>query len=384
MTTESYETIVIGGGQAGLSIGHHLAKGNTRFVILDENDRVGDAWRKRWDSLRLFTPARLNGLPGMPFDSPKWSFPTKDEMGDYLAAYAERFSLPVRTGVRVESVTQDDGRFVVAIGGERLEARNLVVATGALRVPKLPPFAAELDPRIVQLHSVEYRNPSQLLDGDVLVVGVGNSGAEIAYELAENRRCLLAGASKGEIFVPHGSRRSRVMFRAIRFFGHHVLRTDTRIGRKVGPKLAAKGPPLIRRKEADLAAAGIERVARVIGVHDGLPLLDDGRVLDVPNVVWCTGFRTDFSWIDLPAFDDDGRPLHERGVVESVPGLYFAGLIFQYSLTSDVLPNGGRDAEYVARHIATRQAKEPAPVSARAIEEGISTRPTSDGAPAAT
>jgi putative flavoprotein involved in K+ transport len=354
--TDSYETIVIGGGQAGLSVGYHLAKRNLRFVILDENERVGDAWRKRWDSLRLFTPARLNGLPGMPFDAPKWSFPTKDEMADYLEEYADRFSLPVRTGVRVESVAQEDGRFVVAIGGERLEAQNLVVATGALRIPTLPPFAAELDPRIVQLHSAEYRNPSQLLDGDVLVVGVGNSGAEIAYELAETRRSLLAGASKGEIPVSHGSRRFRVMFRAIRFFGHRVVRTDTRIGRKVGPKVAAKGPPLIRRKEADFAEVGIERVARVSGVRDGLPLLEDGRVLDVANVVWCTGFRTDFSWIDLPAFDDDGRPLHERGVVESVPGLYFAGLIFQYSLTSDVLPNGGRDAEYVVRQIAAREA----------------------------
>jgi putative flavoprotein involved in K+ transport len=368
---KSFDTIVIGGGQAGLSVGYHLAKRNLQFVILDENERVGDAWRKRWDSLRLFTPARLNGLPGMPFDAPKWSFPTKDEMADYLEEYAERFSLPVRTGIRVESVAQEDGRFVVAIGSERLEAENLVVATGALRIPKLPPFAAELDPRIVQLHSAEYRSPSQLPDGDVLVVGVGNSGAEIAYELAETRRCLLAGASKGEIPAPHGSRRFRVMFRAIRFFGHRVLRTDTRIGRKVGPKVAAKGPPLIRRKGADFTEVGIERVARVSGIQDGLPLLEDGQVLDVVNVVWCTGFGTDFSWIDLPAFDNDGRPLHERGVVESVPGLYFAGLIFQYSLTSDVLPNGGRDADYVARHIATREAKDVASTTqALAIPEG--------------
>jgi putative flavoprotein involved in K+ transport len=357
---DGYDTIVIGGGQAGLSVGHHLAKRNLQFVILDENGRVGDSWRKRWDSLRLFTPARFNGLPGMPFGAPKWSFPTKDEMGDYLEAYAERFSLPVRTGVRVESVTQENGRFAVDLGDERLEAPNVVVATGAHRVPKLPPFVRDLDPRIVQLHASEYRNPSALQDGDVLVVGVGNSGAEIAYELAETHRCLLAGTSKGELPVPHGSRRSRVAFRAIRFFGHHVLRTDTRIGGKLGPKVAAKGPPLIRRREADLAAVGIERVGRVSGVQDGVPLLEDGRALDVANVIWCTGFRTDFSWIDLPAFDDDGRPLHERGVVEAVPGLYFAGLIFQYSLTSDVLPNGGRDAEYVVRHIAAREAKSQA------------------------
>ena len=371
MNTDAYETIVIGGGQAGLSVGYHLARRNREFVILDENDRVGDAWRNRWDSLRLFTPAGFNGLPGMPFEAPKWSFPTKDEMAAYLEAYAERFALPVQAGMRVEQVAQEEGRFVVSTGDERLEARNVVVATGALRVPKFPLFAARLDPRIVQLHSAEYRNPSQLQDGAVLVVGVGNSGAEIAYELAEIHRCLLAGAAKGEIPVPHGSRRSRVIFRAIRFFGNHVLRTDTRIGRKVGPKIVAKGPPLIRRKEADLAAVGIERVGRVAGVQDGRPQLEDGRILEVASVVWCTGFRTDFSWIDLPAFDGDGRPLHERGVVDTVPGLYFAGLIFQYSLTSDVLPNGGRDADYVARHIATREAKDVASTTqALAIPEG--------------
>jgi len=371
VNTDAYETIVIGGGQAGLSVGYHLAKRNREFVILDENERVGDAWRNRWDSLRLFTPARFNGLPGMPFEASKWSFPTKDEMAAYLEAYAERFALPVQAGMRVEQVAQEDGRFVVTTRDERIEARNVVVATGALRVPKLPPFAARLDPRIIQLHSAEYRNPSQLQNGEVLVVGVGNSGAEIAYELAETHRCLLAGAAKGEIPVPHGGRRSRVVFRAIRFFGHHVLRTDTRIGRKVGPKIAANGPPLIRRKEADFAAVGMERVGRVAGVQDGRPLLEDGRVLEVANVVWCTGFRTDFSWIDLPAFDDDGRPLHERGIVDAVPGLYFAGLIFQYSLTSDVLPNGGRDADYVARHIATREVKDIASTTqALAIPEG--------------
>ena len=358
---DSYETVVVGGGQAGLSVGHYLAKRNRQFVILDEGVHVGDAWRTRWDSLRLFTPARFNGLPGMPFDAPGWSFPTKDEMADYLEAYAKRFALPVRTRGQVTSVVEQEGRFIVSVGDERLKARNVVIATGAHRIPKLPSFAAQLDPRIVQLHSSDYRNPTQLQEGAVLVVGVGNSGAEIAYELAETHRCLLAGTANGEIPVPHGSRRSRVMFRAIRFFGHRLLRTDTRIGRKVGSKIAAKGPPLIRRKEADFAAAGIERVGRVAGVDDGVPRLEDGGLVEVANVVWCTGFRTDFSWIDLPAFDEDGRPLHERGVVEAVPGLYFAGLVFQYSLTSDVLPNGGRDAEYIARHIAAHR-REVSPI----------------------
>jgi putative flavoprotein involved in K+ transport len=231
----------------------------------------------------------------------------------------------------------------------------VVVATGAHRVPKVPSFAAELDPRIVQLHSAEYRSPSQLQEGDVLVVGAGNSGAEIALDLSRTHQTWLAGPSTGEIPVRHGSRRSRVAFRLVRFLGHRVLRVDTRIGRKLGPKLISKGDPLIRTKSEDLAAAGVERaLTRVVGVREGLPLLDDDRVLEVANVVWCTGFRTDFGWIDLPVFDEGGQPLHYRGVVESEPGLYFVGLVFLYSLSSDVLPNRGRDAGYIAEDIASR------------------------------
>jgi putative flavoprotein involved in K+ transport len=360
---KSYDTIVIGGGQAGLAAAYHLSKASRDFVVLDENDRVGDSWRTRWDSLRLFTPAKFSNLPGLSIDAPKWSFPTKDEMADYLAEYAERFELAVRTGVHVDRVTRESGRLVVTAGGERLEGENVIVATGAHRIPKRPPFASELDSRIVQLHASEYRNPSQLADGEVLVVGMWNSGAEIAYELAAAHRCFVAGNNPGEIPAPHGSRRGRIAFRLVRFFGHKVLRTDTPIGRKVRPKFEAKTAPLIRRKEKDLVAAGVERVPRVVGVQNGLPLLEDGRVLDVASVIWCTGFRTDFGWIDLPAFDEDGRPKHDRGVVESEPGLYFVGLIFQYSASSDVLPGVGRDAEYVVRHIAART---PQPLTAEA------------------
>jgi putative flavoprotein involved in K+ transport len=355
----SYDTIVIGGGQAGLTAAYYLSREGRDFVVLDENDRVGDSWRGRWDSLRLFTPAKFSGLPGLRMNAPKWSFPTKDEMADYLAEYADRFDLSVRTGVHVERLARENGRLVVYTGEERLEADNVIVATGAHRVPKRPHFAANLDARIFQLHSSEYRNPSQLEEGDVLVVGVGNSGAEIAYEVAETRRCFVAGKSPGEIPAPHGSRRGRLAFRLIRFLGHNVLRKDTRIGRKVAPKFETQTAPLIRRKEKDLVAVGVERVARVAGVNDGRPVLEGGRVLDVANVIWCTGFRTDLAWIDLPAFDEEGRPKHDRGVVESEPGLYFVGLVFQYSASSDVLPGVGRDAEYVVRHIAARSS-EPA------------------------
>jgi putative flavoprotein involved in K+ transport len=350
------DTVVIGGGQAGLTVGYHLARRGRPFVILDASERVGDAWRKRWDSLRLFTPARFSSLPGLPIAAPAWSFLTKDEMADYLESYAARFELPVRNGIAVDSLSKSDGRFVVTAGDLRLEAENVVVATGAHQVPKLPAFASELHSAIVQLHSREYRGPSQLREGDVLLVGAGNSGAEIAFELAQTRRCLLAGRSPGQIPVRHGSLLSRPGFRVFRFVGHRVIRVDTRIGRKLGPKLLSTGDPLIRRREKDLAAAGVERVPRVVGVREGLPVLEDDRVLDVANVVWCTGFRTSFGWLDLPVFDGDGQPLHYRGVVDSEPGLYFVGLVFQYSLSSDVLPGRGRDAEYIARHLALRQA----------------------------
>jgi putative flavoprotein involved in K+ transport len=355
MSTEHFETVVIGGGQAGLTAGHYLTQNRASFAILEANERVGDAWRKRWESLRLFTPAKFSRLPGMRIPgAPAWSFVTKDEMAEYLEEYAHRFKLPVRTGVAVDGLTKLDGHFVVSAGDLRLEAENVIVATGAHRIPKRPDFAPELGPEIVQLHSSEYCDPSQLQSGYVLVVGAGNSGAEIAYELAETRRVVLAGKSPGQIPVPHGSLRFRPGFRVFRFFGHRVLRVDTMLGRKLGPKLLEKGDPLIRRREQDLAAVGVERVGRVVGVERSLPLLEDGSVVDVPNVIWCTGFRTDFNWIDLPVFDAVGQPRHYRGVVESEPGLYFLGLVFQYSFSSDVLPGRGRDARYIARHIAAR------------------------------
>jgi putative flavoprotein involved in K+ transport len=353
---ERFETVIIGGGQAGLAAGYHLKRRGLPFVILDSNARVGDSWRNRWDSLRLFTPAKYNGLPGMRFPARRWSFPTKDEMGDYLEAYAERLELPVQTGVSVDRVSRAGERYLLAAGDKRYEADNVIVASGAHRNPKIPPFARELDPRIVQLHSGEYRNPSQLRAGGVLVVGVGNSGAEIALELSRTHRTWQAGRESGELPVRHGSIPARFVLPVVRFLGLHVLTEKTPIGRKLVPKLESRGAPLIRTKSKDLAAAGVERVPRVVGVRDGVPLLEDGRVVDVENVVWCTGFRHDHSWIDVPAFNDDGLPMHSRGAVASAPGLYFVGLVFQYAAASDVLPGVGRDAAYVADQIARRVA----------------------------
>jgi putative flavoprotein involved in K+ transport len=358
-----YETVIVGGGQAGLAVAYHLKKRGVPFIILDAFERIGDSWRTRWDSLRLFTPAKYDGLPGMRFPAKRWSFPTKDEMGDYLESYAERFGLPARTGVRVDRVSRDGDRYVVEGENVRLEADRVIVASGAHRIPKTPVFADELDSRIQQLHSSEYRNPGQLEPGPVLVVGLGNSGAEIAFELARTHTTLLSGTPAGEIPVRHGSFPARLVLPIFRFVGTHVLARGNPLGRKVGPGFAHKATPLIRVRSKDLDAAGVERVARVTGVRDGLPQLDDGRALDVANVIWCTGFRHDYPWIDLPVFTDDGEPEHDRGVVQTAPGLYFMGLLFQYAATSDVLPGLGRDAEHIAEQIA--KAAAPAPRESR-------------------
>jgi putative flavoprotein involved in K+ transport len=370
---EQIETVVIGGGQAGLSVGQHLARRGRPFLILDANQRVGDAWRNRWDSLRLFTPARYNALAGMPFPAPAHSFPTKDQVADYLEAYATRFQLPVRTGVRVDRLSKDDGRFVVVAGDRSWEADNVVVAMSTFQVPRVPRFAVDLRPEVFQLHSAGYRNPSQLQEGGVLVVGTGNSGAEIALEVASRHPTWLAGKESGHVPFRIEGAAAHYVFQPLlfRFLGHRVLTVDTPIGRRMRPRLRSHAAPLVRVKPKDLAAAGIGRVPRVVGVRDGHPLLADQRVLEVANVVWCTGFGPDFSWVDLPVFDgDENEPMHYRGVVANQPGLYFVGLFFLYAMSSGFLPGVDRDAEHIAEQIAagaTRTSGRPGPVPGNGV-----------------
>jgi putative flavoprotein involved in K+ transport len=353
--TESFDTIVIGGGQAGLTTGYFLKQQQRNFVILDAGLRTGDSWRNRWESLRLFTPARINGLPGMKFPAPGSTFITKDEMADYVEAYASHFDMPLRHGVTVDRLSRDGDRFLIAAGDERLSATNVVVAMSNCQMPWVPPFAAELNQDIVQIHSKEYRNPSQLQDGPVLVVGAGNSGADIAIEVVQSHPTLMAGKETGHIpFRIETFVARNLLVRIVRFIGHRVISVRTPIGKKLRPKMLHMAPPLVRVKPKDLIAAGVERVPRVVGVKDGRPQLEDGRTVDVSNVIWCTGFRPGFSWIDLPILGDRQEPEHESGIVPSEPGLYFVGLHFLHSLTSETINGVPRDAKRVADHMAAR------------------------------
>jgi putative flavoprotein involved in K+ transport len=346
--SESFDVIVIGGGQAGLATGYQLARRGISFLILEANDRIGDSWRKRWDSLRLFTPARYDGLEGMPFPAPDFSFPTKDEMADYLEAYAGCFQLPVRTGVRVSRVVRNGDGFVLSTNQGNVGAKQVVVAMSTFQKPRIPKFAGDLSPDITQLTSWEYRNPSALREGGVLVVGAGNSGAEIALDIARHHKVWLSGRDVGQLPFRIESRMAQALVPLIfRVVFHRVLTVRTPMGRKARRHMLTAGGPLIRAKREDLVAAGVERVARVAGGRDGKPLLDDGRVLDAANVIWCTGFDPGFSWIDLDV-QGDIEPRHVAGVVPDEPGLYFVGLMFLYAASSAMVHGVSRDASRIA------------------------------------
>jgi putative flavoprotein involved in K+ transport len=348
---ERYETIVIGGGQAGLAVGHHLAKRDVDFAILSDESRVGDNWRRRWDSLRLFTPARYSGLPGMHFPAPPGHLADKDEVADYLERYADRFDLPVRLGSHVQRVTCDGERYSVSLRDDErvLQAENVIVATGAFQKPNIPALASRLSSDIQQLHSSDYRNPFALPVGPALVVGAGNSGAQIALELARYRKVWLAGRDTGHL--PR-----TILGRDLFSWIWPVMKRatlDTRVGRRLQGRARSGGDALIGIPERALTQSGVIRVGRLDEERGGQPACG-GEVLDPRVIVWCTGFTPDYSWVDLPIFGADGFPRHRRGVVAEAPGLFFLGQRFQHRMTSSLIGGVGEDAEFIAEQVAQR------------------------------
>jgi putative flavoprotein involved in K+ transport len=339
-----YDTVVIGAGQAGLAAGYHLSRAGARFLILDGGRRIGESWRRRWDSLRLFTPNRHNGLPGLPFPGDPSALPGKDEVADYLEGYAARLGLPVQLEARVSALDHGGSQFVVRSTMGNYTATSVIVATGAFNRPHTPAFGAALSSGIHQLHSSDYQSPSQLPEGDVLVVGAGNSGAQIAIELAATRRVWLSGRDTGHI--PR-----RVLGRDVYdWLWPTVMQRSAQswLGRRLTEGRLFAGDPLVGLTRRDLERSGVVQVGRTIGVRDALPVVEARQTpLDIAAVVWCTGFRPRFDWIHLPVFGSTGYPVHDRGIVRVEPRLAFLGLRFQSSLSSSLLGGVGEDAALV-------------------------------------
>jgi len=358
---EKVDAVVIGAGQAGLAAAYELARLSVNQVVLEAGTEVGDQWRNRWDSLRLFTPARFDSLPGSKFPAPPDSFPDKNQLADYLQEYAREHRLPIRTGVRALSLDRSGESYRLDTSAGPIIADHVVVATG-YQGPKTPGFAVDIRPEIRQVHASEYKNTSQLI-GDVLVVGAGTSGVEIAIEAARaGHNTVLAGRGTGAIPPIFYAFQGKFFW----FYANKIASVRTPIGRGMKPLVLHRGAPLIRVTMRAALAAGVERAPRVTAIDAGLPVCEGGRKLQPQTIVWCTGFTRDYSWIRFPVAGDDGYPKHVGGVAEGEKGLYFMGLPFQTRLASGLIGGQGPDAALVAETIARRLA-----VSARmAVPDG--------------
>jgi putative flavoprotein involved in K+ transport len=343
---EVLDVVVVGGSQAGLAMAWYLAQQGLRFVVLEAGPEVGHVWRSRWDSLKLFTPAQYDALPGMAFPAPADTYPAKDPVADYLQAYAKTFELPVRVNARATSLTRTDGGFEVQAGGQTYRARQVVVATGPFQVPFVPPQARGLDPSVTQLHSADYRTPQSLPEGPALVVGGGNSGFQIAEELAATRTVDLSIATRYPMLPQRPA--GRDLFWWLTRSGLLRVTVTSRPGRRMSRRDFVIGTN--RRR---LERAGVRFRPRLVDAEGRTVRFADHRLLeDVGVVVWATGYRPDYTWIDIPDVVREGHVAHRRGVTE-VPGLYFVGLSWQHTRGSALLGFVQEDAAYLAEHIQT-------------------------------
>jgi putative flavoprotein involved in K+ transport len=352
------DVVMVGGSQAGLAMAWHLAQQGLRFVVLEAGPEVGHVWRSRWDSLKLFTPAQYDALPGMAFPAPADTYPTKDPVADYLQTYANTFNLPVRLNARVTRLSKTDDGFEVQTTDNSFRARQVAVATGPFQVPFVPPPAAKLDPSVTQVHSADYRNPQALPAGRVLVVGGGNSGFQIAEELAATRQVELSIATRYPMLPQRLA--GRDLFWWLTRLGLMRVTVGSRPGRRM-----SRRDFVIGTNRRQLERAGVRFRPRLVDADGRTVRFADHSLLeDVGVVVWATGYRPNYDWIHIPGVVREGHVVHRRGVTE-VPGLYFLGLSWQHTRGSALLGFVNDDAAWLADRIASRhQAALSATVSA--------------------
>jgi putative flavoprotein involved in K+ transport len=339
-----YEVVVIGAGQAGLTMGFFLQRSGRRFLIVDRAPSIAAAWHERWDSLTLFTPRRYSGLPGLAFPGDPDGYPGRDEVIGYLEHYAQTFELPVELNDAVRRLAPDGSRLLLETENRTIPADQVVVATGPFQTPYVPELAARLAPEVFQAHSTGYRRPGDLPQGTALVVGGGNTGYQIAKELSATH----------EVHLSVGSRQKPLPQRLLgrdlfwwltksRLLGTTV---DSRLGKRLSQRdaLIGSSPRELRRRH------GVELRTRATDASGHTVRFADGSELEVGAVIWATGYRPDHSWIEAPIFDPSGRVRHRRGVTD-VPGLYFLGLTWQHTRGSALLGWVADDAAYIAERI---------------------------------
>jgi putative flavoprotein involved in K+ transport len=343
--SKRHEVVVVGGGQAGLAIGYFLRQQGRDFTILEAAETPAAAWRERWDSLRLFTPGRRNGLPGRPFPGDPDRYPGRDDVVAYLTDYARDLDLPVALNSRVRAVRPADGGYLVELDDRAIGAEQVVIATGPWQVPIVPAIAERLDPGVTQFHSTAYRNPQQIPDGPVLVVGGGNTGYQIAEELVRTHELHL---SVGARQTPLPQRiLGRDLFTYLEALGLIRAPVSSRLGRR----LQKKGETLVGSSPRAARREGIRLHGRTVDVSGREVRFADGATVAPAAVIWATGFHLDHSFVDAPVFDGAGRLVHERGVT-SAEGLYFLGLPWQHTRGSALLGWVEDDARFIAGHIA--------------------------------
>jgi putative flavoprotein involved in K+ transport len=398
---ERHDTVIIGGGQAGLAMSCHLSQRGREHVLL-ERDRLGGRWHsERWDSLHYQFPNWSLRLPGHNYggDDPE-GFCHYSKVIDFLSDYARKIDPPARIGVEVQSVGRTDEQLILETSEGQIAAGNVVVASGAFPHPRIPDFAAKLSPSIMQMHSAAYRSPAQLPDGAVLVVGSGSSGGQIAEELHRSGREVFLSVSRHRRIPRRFSGKDMLWW--LLELGWMDRPIDTLPDRRPAPALlvsgidgghdldvrqfGADGMTLLGRAvdadgtsliladnlaqlldDADEVCADFLSAAGELARERGMDVEETGQRerprtpsattrinlqdAGVRSIIWCTGYRPAFNWIGIPVFDGEGEPIQKRGRTAS-PGLYFLGLHWMHTLKSGALFGVGEDAEHIAELIA--------------------------------